>query len=80
MTSHIHSIERCEHELVFNCDEVHWLCGFRPKWTHSSTAWAEGDDLADHDANEQAWAREPDADLQNIAADWLQFLAEQVRG
>lgn len=40
--SHIHSLERCEHEIIG--EEVHWLCGMHPVWTNASTAWAVHDD------------------------------------
>lgn len=40
--SHIHSLERCEHEIIG--EEVHWMCGMHPVWTNASTAWAVHDD------------------------------------
>lgn len=40
--SHVHSIDRCEHEIAG--DEVAWQCGKFPMFTNVATARAIGDD------------------------------------
>lgn len=69
-TQHVHGFDRCLHTC--NDDEVYWRCGYEPMFTSrftGNTAEPDADDLADHDANEQAWARDPYVNVQAAEVD-----------
>jgi hypothetical protein len=41
---HVHSLDRCEHDIPEGADEVHWLCGGTPTYSSIYTANAvDGD-------------------------------------